>query len=397
MPSPLDSACAYSLNPSTKSAKAAVVIRTADGRFKIYDYFVKTGTAVLMQYFADSSYRNIVSEFSGVAFADGNSNDILYVVDSDGNLYQVESRLMKTTPLVDETFFDIRRVIRSGGIMISRNGCVMSFSSLSPGVTWKPLADVGQVRQMHDVVGKCLIATSSGLWYYDEVRHAVESVDDATGKTKTEYAYEGECVQLRAADEGIDCMFQYSNDGKAVYMYASGDSMLSSANYKMWKPVLEWKALNDGRETGITRSNGLYKLDDRTYFLAATNGLFMTKQQYETVHDVGEFTKDDALGVYNGLFQSVISASVSAAISNHVSSTAGDHSDSSIISRINRDYLNVDFNNVAGDWSSLTLSNSNAGYIDVRNDIVGEMLFGNFMDGEVFAYASSYVMASGPA
>jgi len=279
---------------------------------------------------------------------------------------------------------------------MARAGKVFRFAEIGAGTAWTRMSETGAVRSMCDISGgKCLIATSSGLWYYDEIELVDETIDPETGEPVPYRWYEGECVWLREVTSGIDDIRMYTYDGKERYIYTSGQNMLSSANYKLWKPVLSWQRTASGQQTGIASINSIYRMNDRTYFAGANNGTYMTKYDYDMIQDTKSFTKDQALSVYDQLFQTVISAKISALLSNHVSADPGDHSENAIITQINKHYLNVNLDNIT-DWSSSVLCNDTDGYVNVTNDIVSEMYFGEYADGDVMVNVSSFLTPDGP-
>jgi hypothetical protein len=385
VPASLSSANVFSVNPSSKSQAAAVVAYDyLDDACEIYKYSLGANSANLVEY-ESADGESQVTSFRRAYFVNQDCDAALYAVDHSGRLCQVESRRV-VTPDLDETFYDMGYVAKhSGCIFAVRDGYVMSFDGISEnGSRFVRIADTGRVNGMAKADGRCLIAAADGIWQY-----RTKQSETAAGR--------GECAYLRRVPGGVDSIAAYEQELVTRYVYTSGQDMLNSANYKLWRDVLSWSSVATSAPTGISALNGVYRLDDRTYFAAADNGLYMTKQAYEVVHDVSEFSKDDALCVYNGLFQSTISADVSAALSAHVSPGVSDHSEDSVITQLNRNYLNVQLDNIDGGWSTLTLSNQSNGYVDVRNDIIGEMQFGEFIDGDVFAYASSYVTPSGPA
>lgn len=384
VPAALSSANVFSVNPSSKSQTAAVVVYDyLDDACEIYKYSLGVNSAKLAE-FESADNESPVTSFRRAYFANRDCDAVLYAVDQSGRLCQVETRRI-VTPDLDETFYDMGYVAKHGETFAVRDGYVMSFGGISEnGSRFVRIADTGRVNGMAKADGKCLIAASDGIWQY-----RTKQSGTAAGR--------GECACLRRVPDGVDSIATYEQELATRYVCTSGQDTLSSANYKLWRNVLSWSNAGTSAPTGISALNGVYRLDDRTYFAAADNGLYMTKQAYEVVRDVSEFTKDDALCVYNRLFQSAISDDVSAALSTHASSSAGDHSEDSVITQLNRNYLNVQLDNIDGGWSTLTLSNQVDGYVDVRNDIIGEMQFGEFIDGDVFAYASSYVTPSGPA
>lgn len=403
-PAALNGSYVHSLNPASRSNDVMVVRAAGGGKYEICDYNLVTNTAAVQEYQIEqydgatgTTSLVTVTQFGKAAFSNADGSGTLYVADSYGDLYYTRTLTFKESPAVgDETFYDMAYVFAGSDTLMARNGSVFRFAEIGSGTAWTRLADTGSVRSMLDISGgKCLITTSNGLWYYDEIEQSEETTDPETGKTVTERWYEGECVQLREVDAGINAIRMYVYDGKERYLYASGQNMLSSGNYKLWKPVLSWSKTSAGAATGIASINGVCRINDSTYFAAADNGTYMTKYDYDMVQDTKAFTKDEALSVYDELFQEVISAEVSSLLSNHVSASPGDHSENAIVTQINNHYLNVDLDNIT-DWSSSTLCNDVEGYVDVKNDIVSEMYFGEYADGDVVVNVSSYLTPQGP-
>lgn len=99
-------------------------------------------------------------------------------------------------------------------------------------------------------------------------------------------------VGMIKVKDGIDAVASYVVDGHQSYLHNVGTSILSSTNYKMWKPLLD---LPGSAATVIDATC----LNSRTYLFATTNGLYGTKYSFEMVNDVLPMTKDRALSVYN--------------------------------------------------------------------------------------------------
>lgn len=187
--------------------------------------------------------------------------------------------------------------------------------------------------------------------------------------------------------DGIDAIASYIVDGRTSYLHNDGTSILSSSNYKMWKPLLDLPS-SAARST-MTDATCLNK---RTYLFATTDGLYGTKYSFEMVNDVVPMSKDHALSVYDEVVSTSLSSQLGDTLSTHLST---DHQFSSMITQLNEDCATVQLDDITPGWQLVEVSSPGALELGVKNDIIAEMTFGTGMDGDVVAQISNFLNPSG--
>jgi len=178
---------------------------------------------------------------------------------------------------------------------------------------------------------------------------------------------------------GIDVVESYISDGAVSYLHNSDAAVLSSANYKIWKPFLTLPT------DDIVDATCLNK---QTYLFATRAGLYGTKYSFDLVNDVVPMSKDRALSIYDGLVASSLSSKLSTALSTHLSS---DHLPSSFMTRLNEDYATTELDDISPSWQRVVVSSDGAIDLGIKNDIIAEMTFGSGNDGDVVAQISNFL------
>ena len=319
----------------------------------------------------DSGFPVTLSEFDRAVFASG---QIGYAA-LGGTLYALRGETFVEAPPTTLDLARLAAAAQSGGVAyVGAGGDLATFTGIAETDVWHSLGDAGPASVSQAVGidgGRCLMAASDGLWYFED----------------------GECVLVFGGAGGVDAAATYRDGGEERYLASfskqSGKCRMAwSKNYRTWRDLLDWAA----SRSGVSKVYSV-RLGDRTYFAATDAGLFYTKYSYSMVADNREYTRADALADYNRLFQSAISAQVSAAISSHSDLSTGAHARGTVIGRANSDYVNAQLDNI-GDWHSLKLcSDAPTGprYVEATNDVIDEMAFGDYGDGDVGAAVSSYL------
>lgn len=166
------------------------------------------------------------------------------------------------------------------------------------------------------------------------------------------------------------------------YILQSGKNVLTSDNYKTWNSLLSLTV-------DIDHSNSIYPMDKNTYFFATDNGLYFTKYTYDIKHDIKSFTQEEALDLYDQVMtqRGGISALVSTCVSNHISI---DHDVDSMITQLNTNYIDTNMEDIIH-WQK---SNDQNDCLVINNDIIAEMVFGEYEDGDITIQISNFITTS---
>ena len=172
-----------------------------------------------------------------------------------------------------------------------------------------------------------------------------------------------------------------SSNASQKYICASGRQLYISDNYKLWQQLFTMPAQ-------CSSLNDILVYDDKTYCFASDIGLYCTKYQFTMEHDVKAFTQDQALSLYDGLMQQPvtgISAIVSSALSNHLST---EHLSSALISHLNSDFASSKLEDLDARWQQ---AQNEPSALVIKNDIVAEMQFGKWSDGDITVKTSNFL------
>ena len=109
--------------------------------------------------------------------------------------------------------------------------------------------------------------------------------------------YSDKNFRMVKTKHGIDTIASYAADGYTQYIHNDGETVLTSTNYKIWKPLLSLPS-----QAGQVRD--IVCLNDKTYLFGAAGGLYGTQYSFDIVDDTSPMSKDSALGIYNNLVAS---------------------------------------------------------------------------------------------
>ena len=181
--------------------------------------------------------------------------------------------------------------------------------------------------------------------------------------------------------DGIGALTSYILDGRTRFMHNMENAILTSTNYKVWKPLLTLPE-------NVKVVNDVECLNKKTYLFATPNGLYGTKYAFTLTNDIQPISKENALSIYNELIASKLSNELSAAFDDHLSTH---HLSSSLITRLNEDYSTIQLDDVVSSWQKVVVSSQNAFELGIKNDVIAEMTFGSQADGDVIVQISNYL------
>lgn len=166
------------------------------------------------------------------------------------------------------------------------------------------------------------------------------------------------------------------------WFIADGLEIMTSTNLRNWKPVfqLDYKKMNDVFDIAVINKD--------LYCFATDTGIYATKYSWQMMHDVKAFTRNDAVELYTSLKESTMDPKLSTAMDDHIKK---DHSPTSLVSRINTEFSSVDLDDIDPTWQRMTSSDS--GLVQINNDIITDMAFGSYSDGNVVVCTSSFADA----
>ena len=174
---------------------------------------------------------------------------------------------------------------------------------------------------------------------------------------------------------------QFDPNLRYVLAHTLDGNVLSSNNGKLWK-----KTFNINGNNYII--NHILPYDSKTYIFSTTDGLYYTKYQYDMVQDVKAFSQDDALDMYDQMMNmpgTGICAQVCAVLSTHIDES---HLSTSIVSKLNSEYLTNQLEDIDTTWQK---TNDYTDDLYVKNDIIQEMVFGTYIDGDVLVQAKNFL------
>lgn len=185
---------------------------------------------------------------------------------------------------------------------------------------------------------------------------------------------------LKSTD-GIGALTSYILDSRTRFMHNMENAILTSTNYKVWKPLLTLPE-------NVKVVNDVECLNKKTYLFATPNGLYGTKYAFTLTNDILPISKENALSIYNELIASKLSNELSVAFDDHLSTH---HLSSSLITRLNEDYATIQLDDVVSSWQKVVVSSQNAFELGIKNDVIAEMTFGSQADGDVIVQISNYL------
>lgn len=162
------------------------------------------------------------------------------------------------------------------------------------------------------------------------------------------------------------------------YVYTIDNRVLSSSNARIWKKIFD---LPDG----VNKITDVVHWSPTQYLFGTHSGLYSTEYKYNMVDDIHSFTKSNALCMYNNLLSSTLSGECIDVLQTHLCS---EHSTSSFMTHVNNDFLSVAFDDIDSSWQKMIVSSDEA--ITIKNDIIADMQFGSYYDGDVIASISNF-------
>lgn len=193
--------------------------------------------------------------------------------------------------------------------------------------------------------------------------------------------YDYNLYAIRKMPTNRICLAQY--DSPMTYRVISDGRMLSSKNGKIWKTMFNLSSMSPSK---ISSVNDMENIDVHTYLYGTDSGLFYSKYDYVLEQDVKAFTHESALALYDQVLTAPngICSQLCTTLSDHLST---EHISSAVISKLNAKYLDVDMQDIEN-WQTATVDDNS---MVVRNDIIQEMFFGSFLDGDVVASCNNYL------
>ena len=193
--------------------------------------------------------------------------------------------------------------------------------------------------------------------------------------------YDYNLYAIRKMPTNRICLAYY--DSPTTYRAISDGRMLSSKNGKIWKTMFNLSSMSPSK---ISSVNDMENIDVHTYLYGTDSGLFYSKYDYVLEQDVKAFTHESALAWYDQVLTAPngICSQLCTTLSDHLST---EHLSSAVISKLNAKYLDVDMQDIEN-WQTATVDDNS---MVVRNDIIQEMFFGSFLDGDVVASCNNYL------
>ena len=193
--------------------------------------------------------------------------------------------------------------------------------------------------------------------------------------------YDYNLYAIRKMPTNRICLAYY--DSPTTYRAISDGRMLSSKNGKIWKTMFNLSSMSPSK---ISSVNDMENIDVHTYLYGTDSGLFYSKYDYVLEQDVKAFTHESALALYDQVLTAPngICSQLCTTLSDHLST---EHLSSAVISKLNAKYLDVDMQDIEN-WQTATVDDNS---MVVRNDIIQEMFFGSFLDGDVVASCNNYL------
>lgn len=288
----------------------------------------------------------------------------------------------------------------------------------------------------YGVNGRHLLETYNGVKTgkinaFDSIAGVAYMSHDDSIESFTGYNVD-ECYELDQTARGLECkslvsdknLMMYSNtpnwlvkhDGDAAIMakqlklnafsYAAYDDLdqhfvaaqlssdnknyvLSSSNGKLWRKAFQLTS-------NFNYATSIMQLNKNQIAVGTNKGLFISKYQYTTENDVHSFTHQDVMQLFDEAVQQPhgIDSMLASTMQSHI---ADSHDEKDIVPRLQSDFINVDGEDVVG-WQ-VPVDETPAGLI-VKNDIVQEVLFGTYKDGDVVVRTSNFLtpyMTSDPS
>lgn len=188
-------------------------------------------------------------------------------------------------------------------------------------------------------------------------------------------------VQLMNQFENIGVVCKHKIENSTVYFYNKDSTILSSENYKIWKPLLELSS-------GTSKVFDILPFNKRKYLFATDIGLQGTDHKFSLVNDVRPMTKQLVLGLYDNLISADFTSAFESCYQNHIDVH---HMSSSTIVQLNNNYATTKLDNILSTWQTVQVSTANQMEFGIKNDIINEMAFGSEMDGDVIVQISNYL------
>lgn len=144
----------------------------------------------------------------------------------------------------------------------------------------------------------------------------------------------------------------------------------------------------------------LVVVNKNIFIFATDKGIYSTRYSWTMVPDVFDFTRNDALDLYDTNRAVYMDPALESAMSEHeciyhaidgeLELSADDPSELPLIAQLNKRFSSVDLDDLEPSWQTFSTDDA-AGTTRVTNDLINEMVFGSYNDGVVGAYTSSFV------
>lgn len=187
---------------------------------------------------------------------------------------------------------------------------------------------------------------------------------------------------MKATSTPVHELTLLDSNNEARYVYTIDRQVLSSDNARIWKKMFELPI-------GSQMATDVLQWSTTQYLFGTPVGLYSTNYKYNMIDDIHSFSKSDALCMYNDLLSGTMSSEYEDTLQNHL---CGEHLPGSFISRVNNDFLSVAFDDIDSTWQKMVVSTDLA--FSVKNDMIAEMQFGSYNDGDIVASISSYATAN---
>lgn len=188
-------------------------------------------------------------------------------------------------------------------------------------------------------------------------------------------------VQLINQFENIGVVCKHKIENSTVYFYNQDSTILSSENYKIWRPLVELSS-------GTSKVFDILPFNRRKYLFATDIGLQGTDHKFSLVNDVKPMTKQRVLGLYDNLISTDFTSAAESCYQKHIDDH---HTSSSTIVQLNNNYATTKLDNILSSWQVVQISTANQKEFGIKNDIINEMAFGSEIDGDVIVQISNYL------
>ena len=183
------------------------------------------------------------------------------------------------------------------------------------------------------------------------------------------------------------------NDGVQRWFYLQGRDVWQSTNCRIWKKMFTLK------DTSIGAVYDIVPINENIFVFATDKGIYSTCYSWTMVHDVNDFTRDDALELYAHAKEVYMDPALDAEMARHDledhgirSSDEQQVSEQPLIAQLNSKFSSVELDDLEPTWQKQAKDDT-AGTLGITNDLIAEMWFGNYNDGDVMVYTSSFINA----